>query len=129
MHTILHACKKTSSWFRYLVTTSPPERRESNAEVRVGVGRGRLQKEQLDGQFGDPVGSWGLRGAWGGERAVGRVQRPAARGQRSDPWPFILTCVCGKGSAMKIELKDLLSTLILVIEMGEMIVKRRKVKI
>lgn len=60
---------------------------------------------------------------------MGRVQRPAARGQRSDPWPFILTCVCGKGSAMKIELKGLLSTLILIIEMGEMIVKKRKVKI
>lgn len=55
-----------------------------------------VQKERLNELFEDSVCSWSLREVWRGERVVERIQRPAARDQRSDPWPFILTCVCGK---------------------------------
>lgn len=111
----------------WLFTANLPECRESIAGVSLGVGRNGAEGAAGQAIWG-PSSFLGLREVWGGESAVGRVQRPAAWGQRADPWPFVLTCICGKGSAMKIELKDLFSTLILIIEMGEMIVNKRKVK-
>ena len=112
--------KKRSSWFRYLDIYGKPSRMQG-LHCR---GEGRATGRDVWG----PRSFLGLREVWGGERAVGRVQRPAAWGQRSDPWPFLLTCICGKGSAIKIELEDLFSTLILIIETGEMVVNKRKVK-
>lgn len=120
--------KKRSFWFRYLVIYGKSSIMQGiYYGVRVGVGRNGAEGAAGQAVWA-PSSFLGLREVWGGERAVGRVQRPAAWGQRSDPWPFILTCICGKGSAMKIELKDLFSTLILILEMGEMIVNKRKVK-
>lgn len=78
--------KKRSFWFRYLVIYGKSSRMqvESIAGVRVGVGsKEMVQKEQLDRLFEHPVASWvwersgEVKGQWG------RVQRPAAGGQRS----------------------------------------------
>lgn len=59
--------KKLPLWFRYLATASPPDRREPTVGARVGVrvGRGWVQREQLDGLFENPAGFLGSeRGRW-----------------------------------------------------------------
>lgn len=121
--------KKRSSWFRYLDIYGKPSRMQGiHCRGEGGSGKRPGAERAAGWDVWGPRSFLGLREVWGGERAVGRVQRPADWGQRSDPWPFVLTCICGKGSAIKIELKDLFSTLILIIEIGEMIVSKRKVK-
>ena len=121
--------KKRSSWFRYLDIYGKPSRMQGlHCRGEGGSGKRPGAEGATGWDVWGPRSFLGMREVWGGERAVGRVQRPAAWGQRSDPWPFLLTYICGKGSAIKIELEDLFSTLILIIGTGEMIVNKRKVK-
>lgn len=121
--------KKRSSWFRYLDIYGKPSRMQGlHCRGEGGSGKRPGAEGATGWDVWGPRSFLGMREVWGGERAVGRVQRPAAWGQRSDPWPFLLTYICGKVSAIKIELEDLFSTLILIIETGEMIVNKRKVK-
>ena len=121
--------KKRSSWFRYLDIYGKPSRMQGlHCRGEGGSGKRPGAEGATGWDVWGPRSFLGMREVWGGERAVGRVQRPAAWGQRSDPWPFLLTYICGKGSTIKIELEDLFSTLILIIGTGEMIVNKRKVK-
>lgn len=69
--------------FRYLVTTSPPECRET-----IGGVRGSRKCQGAEGAavlFEDPAGSWSLRKDWRGERVLARVRdhQPEAREVRS----------------------------------------------